>query len=85
MMTDHVHMLMEIPPKHSVSQVVGYIKGKSAIWIARAYGERHRYFSGQHMWARGYFVSTVGLDEEVIREYIKNQENDDRRQDELFD
>ncbi|MDE5581643.1 MAG: IS200/IS605 family transposase [Treponemataceae bacterium] len=85
MMTDHVHMLMEIPPKHSVSQVVGYIKGKSAIWIARAYGERQRYFSGQHMWARGYFVSTVGLDEEVIREYIKNQENDDRRQDELFD
>ena len=58
---------------------------KEAWWIARAYGERQRYFSGQHMWARGYFVSTVGLDEEVIREYIKNQENDDRRQDELFD
>ncbi len=73
------------PAKHSVSQVVGYIKGKSAIWIARVYGERQRYFSGQHMWARGYFVSTVGLDEEVIREYIKNQEDDDRRQDELFD
>ena len=80
MMTDHVHMLMEIPPKQGVSQVVGYIKGKSAIWIARAYGERQRHFSGQHMRARGYFVSTAGLDEEVIREYIKNQENDDRRE-----
>lgn len=85
MMADHIHMLMSIPPKHSVSQVVGYIKGKSAIWISRSYGERQRYFSGQHMWARGYFVSTVGLDEEVIREYIKNQEDDDRKQDELFD
>ncbi len=85
MMADHIHMLMSIPPKHSVSQVVGYIKGKSAIWIARSYGERQRYFSGQHMWARGYFVSTVGLDEEVIREYIKTQEDDDRKQDELFD
>ena len=85
MMTDLVHMLMDIPPKHSVSQVVGYMKGNNAIWIARVYRERRRYFSGQHMWARGYFVSTVGLDEEVIREYIKNQEDDDRRQDELFD
>lgn len=62
MMTDHVHMLTGIPPKHSVSQVVGYIKGKSAIWIARVYGERQRYFSGQRMWARGYFVFTVGLE-----------------------
>ncbi len=61
MMTDHVHMLMDIPPKHSVSQVVGYIKGKGAIWISRVYGERQRCFSGQHMWARGYFVSTYFL------------------------
>ena len=85
MMIDHIHMLIEIPPKYSVSQVIGYIKGKSAIWTARVYGERQRYFSGQHMWARGCFVSTVGLDETVIREYIKNQEDDDRKQDELFD
>jgi putative transposase len=71
---DHVHILIEIPPKYSVAQVIGYIKGKSAIYVARQFGERQKYFSGQHMWARGYFVTTVGLDEDVIREYIKNQE-----------
>ena len=80
---DHVHILMEIPPKYSVAQVIGYIKGKSAIYVARQFGERQKYFSGQHMWARGYFVTTVGLDEDVIREYIKNQEEDDRKQEEL--
>ena len=73
-MRDHVHMLISIPPKYSVSQVIGYIKGKSAIHLARVYGERKRNFVGQHFWARGYFVSTVGRDEEVIRQYIKNQE-----------
>ena len=83
MVNDHIHILIEIPPKYSVAQVVGYIKGKSALYIARRYGERQRYFTGQHMWARGYFVSTVGLDEEVIRKYIREQENDDLRQDEL--
>ena len=67
-------MLISIPPKYSVSQVIGYIKGKSAIYLARVYGERKRNFVGQHFWARGYFVSTVGRDEEVIRQYIKNQE-----------
>ena len=82
MMSDHIHMLIEIPPKYSVAQVVGYIKGKSAIYVARKYGEKQRYFTGQHMWARGYFVSTVGLDEDVIREYIRNQEKDDIREDE---
>jgi len=82
-MPDHIHMLIEIPPKYSVAQVIGYIKGKSAIYVARQFGERQKYFSGQHMWARGYFVTTVGLDEEVIREYIKNQEEDDRKQEEL--
>lgn len=80
---DHVHILIEIPPKYSVAQVIGYIKGKSAIYVARQFGERQKYFSGQHMWARGYFVTTVGLDEDVIREYIKNQEEDDRKQEEL--
>ena len=82
-MPDHVHMLISIPPKYSVSQVVGYIKGKSAIHIARVYQERTRNYVGQHFWARGYFVSTVGRDEQVIREYIRNQERVDRQIDQL--
>ena len=82
-MRDHVHMLISIPPKYSVSQVIGYIKGKSAIHLARVYGERKRNFVGQHFWARGYFVSTVGRDEEVIRQYIQNQEAEDKRLDQL--
>jgi putative transposase len=76
-------MLLRIPPKYSVSQVVGYIKGKSAIHLARVYGERKRNFVGQSFWARGYFVSTVGRDEEVIRNYIKNQEIEDKRLEQL--
>ena len=83
LMPDHVHMLISIPPKYSVSQVVGYIKGKSAIHLARVYGERKRNFVGQHFWARGYFVSTVGRDETVIRAYIRNQEQEDKRLDQL--
>ncbi|MCL5059672.1 MAG: IS200/IS605 family transposase [Candidatus Thermoplasmatota archaeon] len=79
LMPDHVHMMISIPPKHAVSQVIGYIKGKGAIHLARVYGERKRNFVGQHFWARGYFVSTVGRDEEVIRAYIKNQEKEDQR------
>ena len=79
LMPDHVHMMISIPPKYSVSQVVGYIKGKSAIHLARVYGERKRNFVGQHFWARGYFVSTVGRDEEVIRRYIRHQEEEDQR------
>ncbi len=71
------------PPKYAVSQVVGFIKGKSAIHLARVYGEQKRNFVGQHFWARGYFVSTVGRDEEVIREYIRNQENEDTRLEQL--
>ena len=67
-MPDHVHMMISIPPKYAVSQVVGFIKGKSAIHLARVYGERKRNFTGQHFWARGYFVSTVGRDEAVIRD-----------------
>ena len=83
LMADHVHMMLAIPPKYAVSQVVGFIKGKSAIHLARVYGERKRNFVGQHFWARGYFVSTVGRDEMVIREYIKNQEKEDERLDQL--
>ena len=64
-MPDHVHMMISIPPKYAVAQVVGYIKGKSAIHIARTFMERKRNFVGQHFWARGYFVSTVGRDEAV--------------------
>ncbi len=83
LMPDHIHMLVSIPPKYSVAQVVGFIKGKSAIHIARTFGGRKRNFTGQHFWARGYFVSTVGRDETVIREYIKKQEQEDRRLDQL--
>ena len=83
LMGDHVHMLVSIPPKYAVSQVVGYIKGKSAIHIARTYaGYRHN-FIGQKFWARGYFVSTVGRDEDTIRKYIKRQEDADKRIDQL--
>jgi putative transposase len=83
LMLDHVHMMISIPQKYAVSQVVGFIKGKSAIHLARTYGERKRNFVGQHFWARGYFVSSVGRDEAAIREYIKNQEQEDKRLDQL--
>ena len=83
LMSDHVHMMISIPPKYAVSQVVGYIKGKSAIHLARVYGERRRNFVGQSFWARGYFVSTVGRDAATIREYIRNQEREDQRLDQL--
>lgn len=82
-MPDHVHMLISIPPKYSVSQVVGYIKGKSAIHIARDYMGRGKNYTGMSFWARGYFVSTVGRDEKVIREYIKNQDKADRQSEQL--
>lgn len=80
---DHVHMLLSIPPKYAVAQVVGYLKGKSAIYIARTYGGRLRNFVGEHFWARGYFVSTVGRDEEAVRRYIQAQEAEDRRLEQL--
>ena len=83
LLLDHIHMLVSIPPKYSVAQVVGFIKGKSAIQIARTFSGRKRNFTGQHFWARGYFVSTVGRDENAIREYIKKQEEEDRRLDQL--
>ena len=83
LMPDHVHMMISIPLKYAVSQVVGFMKGKSAIHIARVHAGRRRNFIGQHFWARGYFASTVGRDEQVIRDYIRNQEEVDRRLDQL--
>ena len=82
LMLDHIHMCISIPPKYSVSHVVGFIKGKSAIAIARQLGRR-RNFTGENFWARGYFVSTVGLDEEMVRSYIRDQEEEDERYDQL--
>ena len=79
LMPDHVHMLIAIPPKYAVSSVIGYIKGKSAIYIARNFRGKKRNFVGESFWARGYFVSTIGLDEGMIRNYIKNQEKEDKR------
>jgi REP-associated tyrosine transposase len=83
LMLDPVHMLISIPPKYSVAQVAGYMKGKSAIYIARTFMGKPRNFTGESFWARGYFVSTVGRDEKVIREYIKHQEQEDQRIDQL--
>jgi putative transposase len=80
---DHVHMLVSIPPKYSVAQVVGFIKGKSAIHTARSYLGRRKNYTGMHFWARGYFVSTVGAGEAVIRAYIQNQGKEDARLDQL--
>ena len=83
LMGDHVHILISIPPKYAVSQVVGYIKGKSAIHIARTYAGRRRNFVGQSFWARGYFVSTVGRDESIVRKYIKCQDEFEQRNEQL--
>tara|TARA_R110002095_G_C4140320_1_gene228550 strand:+ start:449 stop:694 length:246 start_codon:yes stop_codon:yes gene_type:complete len=76
-------MLISIPPKYSVSQIVGYIKGKSAIHLARNFLQRGKNYNGMHFWARGYFVSTVGREEKVIRAYIANQEKTDKKLDQL--
>ena len=75
LMPDHVHMCIEIPPKHSVASVIGFLKGKSA--IARQFGGRERNFTGEHFWARGYAVSTVGFELEQVRAYIRDQEGAD--------
>jgi len=83
LMREHVHMLVSIPPKYSVSQVVGYMKGKSAIHIARTFMGKPRNFTGESFWARGYFVLAVGRDEKEIREYIQKQEQEDQRIDQL--
>jgi REP-associated tyrosine transposase len=80
---DHVHLCLSIPPKYSVANTVGFLKGKAAIRIHREFLGRERNFTGYHFWARGYCVSTLGLDEQVIREYIRNQEDDEKRQEQL--
>ena len=74
MVGDHVHMLIAIPPKYAVSEIVGYIKGKSAIAVARQFSGRKRNYNGESLWARGYAVSTVGFEEEQTRRYIRHQE-----------
>ena len=76
-MTDHVHMCISIPPKHPVASVIGFLKGKSAIAVARELCGRERNFTGEHLWARGYAVSTVGFELEQIRQYIRAQEEAD--------
>jgi putative transposase len=76
---DHVHMVISIPPKYSVAQVIGYIKGKSAIYIARTYAGKKKNFTGEQFWARGYYVSTVGKDEEKIKKYVQEQQAEDKR------
>ena len=81
--SDHVHRLVSIPPKYAVAAIVGYLKGKSAIHIARTYRGKERNFTGEHFWARGYCVSSVGADEQMVREYIRNQEEEDIRLDQL--
>ena len=82
-MSDHIHLCLSIPPKYSVANTVGFLKGKSAIQIHRKYLGRPKQFTGLHFWARGYCVSTIGLDEQVIREYIRNQEEEEKRQESL--
>ena len=83
LMGDHVHICISIPPKHPVSYVVGYIKGKSAISIARRFAGKAKNFTGENFWARGYFVTTIGLDEEVVRAYVRNQDKEDAHYDQL--
>ena len=81
LMSDHVHMCISIPPKYAVAQVIGYIKGKSAIAVARQFGGRKRNFNGEKLWARGYAVSTVGLELEQVKKYIRDQNDRDKDED----
>ncbi|KZL16606.1 IS200/IS605 family transposase [Pseudovibrio sp. Ad26] len=80
LMPDHVHMLISIPPKYSVSHIVGFLKGKTSLYVANKYARKRRY-KGYHFWARGYFVSTTGYQEQVVRRYIQNQEKKDKASD----
>lgn len=83
LLLNHAHMMISIPPKHSVSSIVGFMKGKSSIWIAPNIAHKQKNFIGHKFWARGYFVSTIGVNEGVIRKYVQDQESEDRRLDEL--
>ena len=82
-MPDHVHLCLSVPPKYSLANTVGFLKGKSAIRVHREYLGRKKQYTGFHFWARGYCVSTVGLDEQVVRAYIRDQEMEEKRQEEL--
>jgi putative transposase len=83
LMLDHVHRMISIPPKHAVASIIGFMKGKSSIWVAQNIANKKQNFVGHKFWARGYYVSTVGADEKVVRAYIQNQESEDKRLDEL--
>jgi putative transposase len=78
LLADHVHMCIEIPPKHAVASLIGFLKGKSAVAIARQFGGKGKNFTGEHFWARGYAVSTVGYELEAVKRYIREQEADDQ-------
>ena len=78
LMKDHVHMCIEIPPKHAVASIIGFLKGKSALGVARRVQEKDRNFTGEHFWARGYMVSTVGFELEMVKKYIRQQETADQ-------
>jgi len=78
LLADHVHMCIEIPPKHAVASIIGFLKGKSAVAIARQFGGKLKNFTGEHFWARGYAVSTVGYELEAVKRYIREQEAEDQ-------
>jgi putative transposase len=78
LLADHVHICIEIPPKHAVASILGFLKGKSAVAIARQFGGKWKNFTGEHFWARGYAVSTVGYELEAVKRYIREQEADDQ-------
>ena len=82
-MTDHIHMLVSIPPKLAVSSFMGYLKGKSSLMIFERHANLKYKYGNRNFWAKGYFVSTVGLKDEVVREYIRNQELEDMKEDKL--
>ena len=74
MAKDHVHMCISIPPKYAIAEVIGYLRGKSAIAVARQFGAKQKNLNGENLWARGYAVSTVGFELEKVKEYIEHQE-----------
>ena len=78
---DHIHLVMDIPPKYRVSEVIGYLKGKLALRLFEKYEHLGRRYWGRHLWSRGYCVSTIGLDEDKIRKYVKWQEQQDKKSD----
>ena len=80
---DHIHMLVSIPPKYSVAQIMGYLKGKSSLMIFEKYANLKYKYGNRHFWCRGYFVSTVGANKKAIQEYIRNQLQEDYSEDQM--